>query len=104
MLFVMVMEVLNALLREADRQRVLSPLPGNCITHRASLYADDVVVLLAPNVVDFTCLSQILDLFAGASRLVTNVDKCLATPIRCDDGAVTAIQGGVPVLDCSVPV
>jgi exonuclease III len=96
MLFVMVMEVLNALLREADRRRVLSPLPGNCIMHRASLYADDVVVLLAPNIADFTCLSRILDLFAGASGLVTNVDKCLATPIRCDDEAITAVQGVFP--------
>lgn len=48
MLFVIVMEVLNSLIKEADRRAVLSPLPGQTIVHRASLYADDLVVLLAP--------------------------------------------------------
>lgn len=96
MLFVIIMEVLNALIREADRCSILSPLPGNCIKHRTSLYADDVVVLLSPNVQDFACLSQVLRLFAGASGLITNVDKCLATPIHCDESAINSIQEVFP--------
>jgi hypothetical protein len=39
------------------------------------------VVLVAPHHEDLTCVRQVLDLFAGASGLVTNVDKCVATPI-----------------------
>ena len=46
MLFVIVMEVLNSLIREADRRAVFTPLPGRAIVHRASLYADDLVVLV----------------------------------------------------------
>jgi hypothetical protein len=66
MLFVLVMEALNSLLREADRQRILAPLPENSIMHRASLYADDLVVLVSPSAEDLTNLQQILTLFAGA--------------------------------------
>jgi hypothetical protein len=73
--FVTVMEALNSLIREADRRAALTPLPGRVIKHQASLYADDLVVLVAPNANDLHCLLQILDLFAGASGLVTNVDK-----------------------------
>ena len=36
------MEVLNALISEADRRRVLSPLLGDAVKYRASVYADDV--------------------------------------------------------------
>jgi hypothetical protein len=35
---------------------------------------------------------QILQLFAGASGLVTNVDKCVATPIRCSEEVMQAVQ------------
>jgi hypothetical protein len=87
------MEALNSLIREANRCAALTPLPGRAIVHRhASLYADDLVVLLAPLESDLECLHQILQLFAGASDLVTNVDKCITTPIRCSDDMVTIVQ------------
>jgi len=76
MLFVIVMEALNSLIREADRRAALTPLPGRAITHRASLYAVDLVILVAPSHNDRNCVQQILHLFAGASGLVTNIDKC----------------------------
>lgn len=68
LLFVIVMDVLNALFHEADRRGELTPMPSN-IKHRASVYADDPVIFLAPMTCDFTCVRQILDLFAGASGL-----------------------------------
>ena len=77
------MEALNSLIREADRRAALTPLPGQAIAHRASLYADDLVILVAPVPGDLSCVHQILQLFAGASGLVTNIDKCVVTPIRC---------------------
>ena len=85
MLFVIVMEVLNSLIIEADRRRIFSRLSGMVIQHRASLYADDLVVFLSPTAHDLGCLRAILECFAGASGLVTNVDKCLASPIRCSE-------------------
>jgi hypothetical protein len=50
------MEVLNALFAEADRQGQLTPLPRNTIRYRASIYADDLVVFLAPCPLDFRCI------------------------------------------------
>jgi hypothetical protein len=82
MLFVMpCMEVLNSLIREADRRAALTPLPGRAISHHASLYAEDLVILVTPTTNDLNCVQQILHYFAGASVLVTNIDKCVATPI-----------------------
>lgn len=49
---------------------------------------DDLVVLLAPTSKDQSCLSEVLRLFAGASGLVTNFDKCVITPICCDESVV----------------
>ena len=57
MLFVLVMEVLNSLIKEADRLAALSPLLGQVVVHRASLYADDLVVLLSPRTDDLQCLA-----------------------------------------------
>jgi hypothetical protein len=48
LLFMLVMEVLNAMIRGADRAGLLSPLHGEHFHHRMSLYADDLVLFLAP--------------------------------------------------------
>jgi hypothetical protein len=96
MLFVITMEALNALIRREDMHRTLTPLPAPVTGHRASLYADDLVVLIAPLVDDLSCLRQILLLFAGASGLVTNEDKCVATPIRCTDEMINNVQHVFP--------
>ena len=104
MLFVLVMEALNSLIREADRRGVLAPLPGNAIVHRASLYADDLVVLISSSVGDLTSLQQILTLFAGASGLVTNVDKCAATPIRCSHDEIAHLMQVFPMRSGTVPL
>lgn len=96
MLFVIVMEVLNWRIKEAHRRRVLLPFLGGVIAHRASLYADDLVMLVAPKPQDLDCLRRILMLFAGASGLVTNVEKCVMSPIRCDDAVVAEAQQAFP--------
>ncbi|XP_066323862.1 uncharacterized protein [Miscanthus floridulus] len=59
-LFVIVMEVLNALIAEADRRALLTTLPGNAIKYRASIYADDLGLQGSP--------------------VATNLDKCSITP------------------------
>jgi len=66
LLFIIVTEVLNILIVEADRLHVLTPLPGNAMKHRASVYADDLVIFLRPEPSDFTCILQLLLLFVGA--------------------------------------
>jgi hypothetical protein len=95
-LFIIVMEVLNALFTEADRRAQLTPLPGNMIKFRTSIYADDLVIFLAPSTLDFTCVRQLLELFAGASGLATNLEKCTITPIRCSEEDVTVVRQVFP--------
>lgn len=95
LLFVIVMEVLNALISETDRQAIFSLLPDK-IKHRASVYADDLVIFLSPSTQDFTNIRHILDLFVGAFGLATNVDKCVITPIHCSDEQVDAMRQVFP--------
>jgi hypothetical protein len=85
------MEVLNALLEQVDSCGMLSPLPGNMVKFRASIYVDDLVIFLRPVPEDFSCIKAILDLFVGASGLLTNLEKCTISPIRCTDEDVHAI-------------
>jgi len=92
LLFVLVMEVLSSLIREADRRGLLAPLPGGHFGHRLAVYADDVILFLAPEASDFLCIKSVLELFAGASGLLTNVSKCLLSPIRCSDEQIAAVQ------------
>lgn len=96
MLFVIVMEALNSLIMEADRRMALTPLSGHVIRHWVSLYADDLIVIVAPIAKDLNCLLQILDLFAGVSGLVTNIDKHVDTPIRCSNEMMLGVQEVFP--------
>lgn len=92
----MVREVLNALVLEADRCGLLTPLPGAQLGKGLSLYADDLVIFVNPSREDFGCISAILDLFAGASGLLSNLDKCLISPIRCSQEHIDAVREVFP--------
>jgi hypothetical protein len=84
------------MIAEADRRGALTPLPGNAIKFRASVYVDDLVVFLVPTTRDFCSIREILQLFAGASGLQTNLDMCQVTPIYCSDDEVAAVQQVFP--------
>jgi hypothetical protein len=57
---------------------------------------DDLALFLTPTPEDFRCIRAILDLFAGASGLITNLDKCLISPIQCTEEEITLIQQVFP--------
>jgi hypothetical protein len=65
----------------ADRQGFFSPLGHTDIWFQTSLYADDLAVFVVPTLLDLHVLLEVLQMFGEAS-LFTNLDKCLATPIR----------------------
>jgi hypothetical protein len=88
MLFLLVMEVLSALIRAIDSRSLLQHLQVRPIPHRVSLYADDLIVFLKPVPHDLQLLQGIFNLFQGSSRLGYNLSKCQMAPIRCDDGHV----------------
>ena len=77
------MEVVNALFRLAIQQGLLSELHSK-ISERAFMYADDVVVFTCPEQQDLVLIRAILEIFAGASGLKTNMPKCHISPIQCN--------------------
>jgi hypothetical protein len=83
MLFLLVMEVLNALIHKADEWSLLKPLGVNGVMHHTSFYADDLVWFVAPEQKDLLMVRSILSLFEGCSGLGYNMNKCQLAPIRC---------------------
>lgn len=96
MLFVLVMEVVNCMISAADSHGVLQPLPSPLVRNHASLYVDDLVVFLSPSAADLRCLRAILSLFADASGLITNMEKCSISLIRCSEDDVTTVLEAFP--------
>ncbi|XP_066342178.1 uncharacterized protein [Miscanthus floridulus] len=86
------MEVFNRLLLWLDDHGFLTPLGVNAVRNRCSLYADDVVLFLAPVERDLQVLKGALELFGKASGLFCNLDKSVATPIVFSDQQMHMIQ------------
>jgi hypothetical protein len=58
------------------------------VLHRLLLYADDLVIFIVPVEQDLLLLRSILDIFAGASGLHTNLAKCMIMPIQCSSDRI----------------
>lgn len=97
MLFVLSMEVLNALIRRADSDHLLSPIGHDAISFRASFYADDMVVFVRPVQHDMRILLAILEVFERASGLKANREKSKAISIGC---TVDVFRSALALLGC----
>ena len=86
---------LNAILKLADSRGLLRQLHPK-INERAFMYADDVVIFLSPEQQDLILIRVILDIFAGASGLKTNLDKCSIWPIQCNLEATVMLLSHFP--------
>ena len=75
---------------------LLQPLSSRSLQHRISLYADDVVLFLRPEINDIEITMDILDLFGDASGLKTNIQKSSAYPIQCGEEEIQVIQHALP--------
>ena len=75
MLFILVMDILCAMVKKASEEGLLQPLATRALQQRISLYADDVVIFLHPAAEDIGVTLDILQLFGEASGLQTNVKK-----------------------------
>jgi hypothetical protein len=71
---------------------------------RASLYADDAVIFMAPIKQDIDALSRILHGFGQVTGLITNVQKSSVFPIRCSEIDLDSILHGFPALSASFPI
>ena len=92
LLFVLAMEVLNALFKRAGSHDLLLKLDP-LIVDRLFLYAEDVVLFAAADQKDLVLTRGILELFAADAGLHTNLDKCLIAPIQCNlDATITLLK------------
>jgi hypothetical protein len=67
------MDVLGQMVSLAARDGLLQSLSSRALQHIISLYADDVVLFLQPEINDIEIITDILDLFGDASGLKANV-------------------------------
>jgi hypothetical protein len=81
MLFLLVMEVLNALVRTAEGWSLLHGLGHRLISHRAAFYTDDMVLFVKPEASNILVTQEIFKLFEGASGLGCNLSKTQLAPI-----------------------
>jgi hypothetical protein len=95
LLFLLVMEVLGALIRKADAWSLLQPFRAR-IPHRASFYADDLVLFISPNPRDIQMTHNILSVFEDASGLGCNLAKCQMALIRCNKERVELTATAFP--------
>jgi hypothetical protein len=93
LLFVLVMDTLNAALRCADTEGLFVSLQHSRVQERAYFYADDMVMFLTPSPQDLILASTIFDIFGRASGLRINPGKCTISPIQCGlDGTIALLR------------
>jgi hypothetical protein len=80
MLFLLAMEPLHRFFQKAQELEILSKLSPSCNSSRASLYADDASIFISPSPHDVQVTECILDIFAQASGLTTNLAKTEFSP------------------------
>ena len=96
MLFVLVMETLNHLLRWVDQRGLLLQVPGLNGT-RASLFADDLVFFVTPDVPSLLAVKAALNIFGLASGLFANLEKSVATALNCSEQQMAVV---IDTLSC----
>lgn len=98
MLFILVMDALNSMIRYATNEHLLQPLAIQA-RHRVSFYADDAVIFVRPFVYDLQVIKAVLEAFGHASGLRTNLAKSSAAPIHCSTDIMTLTTD---ILSCEV--
>jgi hypothetical protein len=104
MLFLLAMEPLHLLCKKAQELNLLRKLSPACKTFRISLYVDDVALFLNPSEHELKVLDEILQLFAAASGLVTNMEKTQFYPIACENinqNLLVESRRAVPMFPCN---
>jgi hypothetical protein len=90
------MDILSLLVQRALEEGLLQPLSARQLHHRISIYTDDAVIFLRPDLGDINLVLDLLRLFGTASGLKTNVQKSSVVPIRCDDQILNAVKELLP--------
>jgi hypothetical protein len=85
MLFLFVIEPLHLLFKKAQENFLIQKLSPCCDTFRISMYADDASLFLNPIEKEMKVMEYIMNLFADASGLNTNMSKTQFFPIQCQE-------------------
>jgi hypothetical protein len=79
------MEPLHLLFKKAHQQGLLQSLSSDCDTFRVSLYVDDAAMFINSSQQELQVTNHILQIFADASGLKTNLAKTQCYPIQCQE-------------------
>jgi hypothetical protein len=93
MLLLLAIEPLHLLFCKAQLMGAIEFLHQNCTSFRLSLYVDDTAVFINPARHDLQATSCILQLFANASGLSTNMDKTEFYSIQCQGIDIQELLG-----------
>jgi hypothetical protein len=104
MLFVLVIEVLDALIRKANDWALFSRFGVQSIRHRTSLYADDFIMFISPTSIDLGLYHTIFQVFEEASGLGCNLSKCQMAPIRCTPDQILVAASAFPCQIVDFPI
>jgi hypothetical protein len=85
MLFLLAMEPLHLLFHKAQESCLLKKFGARNNILGVSLYADDAALFIHPTERELMITDFILQLFAAASGLITNMAKTKYYPIQCGD-------------------
>lgn len=97
LLFILVMDALQALVSRAKLAGLLSPL--NARRDLLSVYADDTVLFFKPTTTEANTIKRLLTLFGEATGLKTNFCKSAITPIQCSNEQRVLVES---ILSCRV--
>lgn len=98
-MFVVLMDVLTAVVSKAEAANLFVPLHRWGVRHRLSIYADDVVMLIRPDLHEACTVVSCLEAFCVASGLRCNLAKSSASLIKCDEASAAPV---LQVLGCPV--
>jgi hypothetical protein len=104
MLFLLIMEVLNAMFRKADEWALLHQLGARAMPFRSSLYADDVILFVCLDVRDLQLTKLIFDIFHATSGLACNLAKYQIAFIQCMEDLLQAAHDNFPCPNVEFPI
>lgn len=80
MLFIVAMDIMDRIFTKATSAGILQSSGHDAILHQCRFYADDVILFASPSRQEGRAVDRLLNIFAAASGLHINRQKCSITP------------------------
>lgn len=92
MLFIVAMDIMDRIFTKATSAGILQSSGHDAILHQCRFYADDVILFASPSRQEGRAVDRLLNIFAAASGLHINRQKCSITPIYGEQEDISAFQ------------